>query len=131
LWRTAWESCSTLKFFFRKTFDNMLWFLIIILDNFVLVINSNKISLFFYRKWPVKMTDKARIWPTDNSAFWPDIVRWPAVISRPVACWYTHSFDFIRILFVRIPRLKSAISEDYSKNIRMLGFVMQVRIYTF
>jgi hypothetical protein len=41
-----------------------------------------KISLFFFRKWPVKMTGKVRICP-DNSPFWPDIVRWPAVISRP------------------------------------------------
>jgi hypothetical protein len=50
-----------------------------------------KISLFFYRKWPVKMTGKVRIWPRDNSAFWPDIVRWQAVISRPV---------FIMFLFI-------------------------------
>jgi hypothetical protein len=28
------------------------------------------------------MTGKVRIWQ-DNFAFWPDIIRWPAVISRP------------------------------------------------
>ena len=42
-----------------------------------------KISLLFYRKWAVKMTGMVRIW-ADNSAFWPDIVRWPTVIPRPV-----------------------------------------------
>jgi ascorbate-specific PTS system EIIC-type component UlaA len=27
---------------YRKTLDNMFWFLIIILDNFILIINSNE-----------------------------------------------------------------------------------------
>jgi hypothetical protein len=42
LWHTVWESWRTLKFFSRKIFDNMLWFLIIILDNFILFINWNE-----------------------------------------------------------------------------------------
>ena len=41
-------------------------------------LTGRKISFIFF-----KMTDHAEIWP-DNSSFWPDIVRWPAVISRPV-----------------------------------------------
>jgi hypothetical protein len=51
------------KFFSRKIFDSMSWFLIIILDNFIWLLTQMKVSLFFYRKWSVKMTGKVRIWP--------------------------------------------------------------------
>jgi hypothetical protein len=43
------------------------------------------------------MTGKLRIWP-DNSAFWPDIVCWPAIISRPesytVLIYIINSFEY-------------------------------------
>jgi hypothetical protein len=74
----------------------MLWFLIIILDNFWLLIQM-KISLLFY--W-VKISAKVRIWP-DNFAFWPDIVRWPAVIPRPVKGVRGGYQDFEQLFRVR------------------------------
>jgi len=33
-------------------------------------------------KWPGKLSSHLRIWP-DKTYFWPDIVRWPAVIWNP------------------------------------------------
>ena len=47
-----------------------------------------------------KMSGYQRIWP-DKSYFWPDIVRWPAVISSPVATlskFYQVSRQAIRLL---------------------------------
>ena len=68
--QSSWSGRIFLPFFSSRTpiiFNLKLW-----------------INFFLYkRKRPDKMSGHPRIWP-DKTPIWPDIVRWPAVISSPV-----------------------------------------------
>ena len=64
----------------------------------------SKLNFLWKPKWPDNMSGHPRIC-SDNARFWPDIVRWPAVISSPV-----HTSNTLNLVFRNLEFLSKKFS---------------------
>ena len=73
----------------------------------------SKLNFLWKPKWPDNMSGHPRIC-SDNARFWPDIVRWPAVISSPELIEFSYFHNTILLA-----------------SLYWIKFIIEVRVFCF
>ena len=83
----------------------------------ILQINFSVLFIWKPCMWPVKMTAEPKFCP-DKSSFWPDIVRWPAVILSPVMVTWRLCND------IPLSQLENELKNTHCVNVIKLSWLI-------
>ena len=90
----------------------------------IIIIILNSKFFPYQRKRPDKLSGHLRIWP-DKTYFWPDIVRWPAVICSPATGFlnYQKTFNGVWTRDLAIPVQRSNQQSYEATNVGSWSFM--------